>query len=136
MPSPTRTSSTCSFRFAATTARDLPDQVLAAARDGALILDRLMRTGELPTTVWERPAVMWPPTGTGTAFDPMRTLEVMARKIEEVHEEILAVTADPASTGGESYIAGYFTNDLMLGTTLLKNAGGTDAAPTIAGPGL
>ncbi|MBI3864353.1 MAG: M81 family metallopeptidase [Planctomycetia bacterium] len=63
----------------------------AAARDGALILDRLMRTGERPTTVWERPAVMWPPTGTGTAFDPMKTLEAMARQIEEVHEEILAV---------------------------------------------
>lgn len=63
----------------------------AAARDGALILDRLLRTGERPTTVWERPAVMWPPTGTGTAFDPMKTLESMARRIEEVHDEILAV---------------------------------------------
>jgi microcystin degradation protein MlrC len=43
----------------------------AAARDGALLLDRLMRTGERPVTVWERPPVIWPPTGTGTAFDPM-----------------------------------------------------------------
>src|SRR5579872_663438 len=63
----------------------------AAARDGALLLERLMRTGERPTTVWERPPVMWPPTGTGTACDPMRTLEAMACRIEEVHEEILAV---------------------------------------------
>jgi microcystin degradation protein MlrC len=63
----------------------------AAARDGALLLDRLMTTGERPVTVWERPPVMWPPTGTSTASDPMRTLETMARQIEEVHEEILAV---------------------------------------------
>jgi microcystin degradation protein MlrC len=77
-----------------------------AARDGAMLLDRLMRTGDLPTTVWVHPSVMWPPTGTGTAFDPMRTLEAMARKIEEVHEEILAVNvfagfsfADTPDTG-------------------------------------
>src|SRR5207237_7395806 len=63
----------------------------AAARDGALLLERLMRTGERPVTVWERPPLMWPPTGTGTAFDPMKTLEAMARQIEEVHAEILAV---------------------------------------------
>jgi microcystin degradation protein MlrC len=78
----------------------------AAARDGALLLDRLMRTGERPVTVWERPPVIWPPTGTGTAFDPMKTLETMARQIEEVHEEILAVNvfggfsfADTPDTG-------------------------------------
>jgi microcystin degradation protein MlrC len=63
----------------------------AAARDGALLLDRLMTTGERPVTVWEHPPIMWPPTGTGTEFEPMKTLEAMARQIEEVHEEILAV---------------------------------------------
>jgi microcystin degradation protein MlrC len=78
----------------------------AAARDGALLLERLMRTGERPVTVWERPPIIWPPTGTGTAIDPMKTLEKMARQIEEVHEEILAVNvfggfsfADTPDTG-------------------------------------
>ncbi|MSR56449.1 MAG: M81 family peptidase [Planctomycetaceae bacterium] len=78
----------------------------AAARDGALLLDRLIRSGERPVTVWEHPPVMWPPTGTGTAFEPMRTLEAMARQIEEVHEEILVVNvfagfsfADTPDTG-------------------------------------
>jgi len=78
----------------------------AAARDGALLLDRLMRTGERPVTVWERPRLVWPPTGTGTAVDPMKTLEAMARQIEDVHEEILAVNvfagfsfADTPDTG-------------------------------------
>src|SRR4029077_5090940 len=78
----------------------------AAARDAALLLDRLMRTGERPTTVWERVPVMWPPTGTGTAFEPMSRLEQLARRIEEVHDEILAVNvfagfsfADTPDTG-------------------------------------
>ncbi len=78
----------------------------AAARDGALLLHRLLETGEKPVTVWERPPLMWPPTGTGTAFDPMRTLEAMARRIEETHDEILAVNvfagfsfADTPDTG-------------------------------------
>ncbi len=78
----------------------------AAARDGALLLERLMRTGERPATVWERPPLMWPPTGTGTAADPMKTLETLAREIEDVHEEILAVNvfagfsfADTPDTG-------------------------------------
>ncbi len=78
----------------------------AAARDGALLLDRLMRTGERPVTVWERPPLMWSPAGTGTAFDPMKTLEAMARRIEEAHAEILAVNvfggfsfADTPDTG-------------------------------------
>lgn len=78
----------------------------AAARDGALLLHRLLETGERPVTIWERPPLMWPPTGTGTAFDPMRTLEAMARRIEETHDEILAVNvfagfsfADTPDTG-------------------------------------
>lgn len=77
-----------------------------AARDGALLLDRLMRTGERAVTVWERPPIMWPPTGTGTAFEPMRTLEAMARQIERDVPEILAVNvfggfsfADTEDTG-------------------------------------
>jgi len=77
-----------------------------AARDGARLLARLMKTGERPVTIWERPPLMWPPTGTGTANEPMRTLEAMARQIESVHEEILAVNvfggfsfADTPDTG-------------------------------------
>jgi microcystin degradation protein MlrC len=78
----------------------------AAARDGALLLDRCLRTGERPVTVWERPPVMWPPTGTGTAFEPMRRLEALAREFEREHTEILAINvfggfsfADTPDTG-------------------------------------
>ncbi|MBI5757753.1 MAG: M81 family metallopeptidase [Planctomycetales bacterium] len=77
-----------------------------AAKDGALLLDRLLRTGERPVTVWEHPPLMWPPPGTGTAFEPMRSLEAAAREIERAHRDILAVNvfggfsfADTPDTG-------------------------------------
>lgn len=62
-----------------------------AAEDAAVLLDRLMRTGERPVTVWERAPAMWPATGTGTAQDPMRALEDAARAIEREEQEILFV---------------------------------------------
>lgn len=63
----------------------------AAAIDAARILGRLMRSGEQATTVWAQPPVMWPPTGVGTADDPMRSLEAMARAMEREYPELLAV---------------------------------------------
>ena len=57
----------------------------------ARLLDRLMRTGESPRTVWEQTPLMWPPTGTGTEAEPMRTLEAMARQMEQADSNILAV---------------------------------------------
>ena len=78
----------------------------AAAVDGARLLDRLMRTGKRAKTVWERPPLMWPPTGVGTADEPMRGLEALARQIEREQEDLLAVNvyagysfADTPDTG-------------------------------------
>jgi len=62
-----------------------------AAVDGAAILERILTTGRRPVSLWAQPPVMWPPTGVGTADDPMRTLEAMARDIESSHPEIAAV---------------------------------------------
>ena len=62
-----------------------------AAIRAAELLDGMLTTGERSTCVYMQPPVMWPPTGTGTADDPMRTLEAMARAIEESHPEIYAV---------------------------------------------
>lgn len=62
-----------------------------AAMRAAELLDRMLQTGERPVCVYEQPSLMWPPTGTGTADDPMRTLEGMAREIERTHEEIAVV---------------------------------------------
>lgn len=77
-----------------------------AARDGARLLARILSTGKQPVFVWTQPAVMWPPTGTGTADDPMRTLESMARDIEQSDSDVYAVNvfggfsfADTPDTG-------------------------------------
>lgn len=76
-----------------------------AAVRAARLLARLMH-GEKATTVFEQPPIMWPPTGTGTANEPMCELEAMARHIEATHPEIWAVNvhagysyADTPSTG-------------------------------------
>jgi microcystin degradation protein MlrC len=63
----------------------------ACAREAAFLLDRLMRTGEKPITVWDHPRIVWPPTGTSTAAEPMSYLESLAREIESANKEILAV---------------------------------------------
>ncbi len=62
-----------------------------AAINGARLLDRMMTTGQRPVSVWEQPLVMWPPTGVGTADDPMRTLEAKARQIERENPDIAVV---------------------------------------------
>jgi microcystin degradation protein MlrC len=78
----------------------------ASAIRGARLLDRLMCTSERPKTVFAQPPIVWPPTGVGTANDPMRSLEQIARQIESEHPEILAVNvlagysfADTPNTG-------------------------------------
>ena len=62
-----------------------------ASQRGASLLDRIMTAGTAPAGVGAQRRVMWPPTGTGTADDPMRTLEEMAREIEQTHPEISVV---------------------------------------------
>ena len=63
----------------------------AAAQQGARLLDRLMHTSRPAVTLWEHPALLLPPIATGTADEPMRTLEAQARAIEAQHPDILAV---------------------------------------------
>ena len=77
-----------------------------AAIRGARILDRILTDGVQPQCVWSQPPIMWPPTGTGTADDPMKTLTAMAREIEDSHPDIAAVNvfggfsfADTPDTG-------------------------------------
>lgn len=79
---------------------------LRAATDAAVLLNRLMQTGERPVTVWQNAAVIWPPTGTATADDPMATLEAAARNLEVDEPHFLAVNvfagfsfADTPDTG-------------------------------------
>jgi microcystin degradation protein MlrC len=62
-----------------------------AAMDAARLLTRLMNTRERTMTVWEHPPILWPPTGTATADEPMRSLQNLAREMESSSPEILAI---------------------------------------------
>lgn len=66
---------------------DAKETAVRAAR----IFDELLATGKTARTVFAHPPLMWPPTGTGTADEPMSTLESLAREIENQNEEISAV---------------------------------------------
>jgi len=78
----------------------------AAAQIAARLLQRTLTTGSVPRQFWHHPPVMWPPTGTGTADDPMRSLEALARKLEAASSDLWTVNvcagfsfADTADTG-------------------------------------
>ena len=57
----------------------------------AQLLGLLLQTGSKPVTVRDQPAIVLPPTGTGTASDPMYSLEMQARAIENTFQDILVV---------------------------------------------
>jgi len=80
------------------------------ARDAALIaehlLHRCLTTGQRPRMQLNQPGIIWPPTGTGTANDPMLSLEAMARQFERDDESLWAMSivagfsfADTPDTG-------------------------------------
>ncbi len=55
------------------------------------LLDRILRGAPRPATVMEQIPLLLPPTRTGTADEPMKSWERMAREIEATHPEIRAV---------------------------------------------
>jgi microcystin degradation protein MlrC len=67
---------------------DTQATTLRAAR----LLARVLVTGERPSVVRVQPALLWPPTGTGTDDEPMRSLEDRARALERSHPELLDVS--------------------------------------------
>lgn len=54
----------------------------ATAVRAARLLQRCLDTGTVPRTHWRRAPIIWAPPGTGTAQDPMRGLNAMARALE------------------------------------------------------
>ncbi len=53
-----------------------------SAQRAAALLQRNFETGQLPHMRFASVPVLWPPTGTGTASEPMRSLESLARRLE------------------------------------------------------
>jgi len=66
------------------------------ARDAAVraasLLQRSLTTGVRPQMHLRKPGIIWPPTGTGTATDPMRSLETLARELEQTQRDIWDVS--------------------------------------------
>ncbi len=78
----------------------------------AELLQRSLTTKEMPRMFWHHPPLMWPPTGTGTASEPMLSLERLARRMETGTPEFWAVNvvagfsfADTPDTGVSFAIA-------------------------------
>ena len=80
------------------------------AREAGLIaarlLNRCLTTGQRPRMQLKNPGILWPPTGTGTANDPMLSLESMARQFEQEDATLWAMNivagfsfADTPDTG-------------------------------------
>ncbi|MEO5804826.1 MAG: M81 family metallopeptidase [Verrucomicrobiota bacterium] len=59
-----------------------------AAQIAAELLQRCFETGKTPRTFWQHPPLMWPPTGTASASEPMLSLEKLARQIEAESAEV------------------------------------------------
>lgn len=62
-----------------------------AAQLAVTLLEKSLQTGVVPRTFWLHPSMMWPPTGTGTAAEPMLSLEKLARQMESESPEIFCV---------------------------------------------
>lgn len=84
----------------------------------AHLLQRSLTTGELPHMRWRHARIVWPPTGTGTASDPMKTLEAQAREWEK-HPALWVANvvagfsfADTPDTGVSFAVCG--TDDAVL----------------------
>ncbi len=84
-----------------------------AAVRAAELLRRSLETGERPRMTLRRLPLIWIPSRTGTATDPMRSLESLARRLESEHEEIWAINvaagfayADTPDTGVSFQVIG------------------------------
>lgn len=87
-----------------------------AAVRAASLLDRCLKSGERPSLSLRRTSLIWIPSRTGTATDPMNSLERLARKLESEHEKIWAVNvaagfaySDTVDTGVSFQIVGTAT---------------------------
>ncbi len=69
------------------------------------LLQRIFRTGRKPRYLWHPTPLVWPPTGTGTADDPMHTLAQLAREAEGDGSLLAAVNV----LGGYSFADTYWT---------------------------
>jgi microcystin degradation protein MlrC len=70
------------------------------------LLARCLKTGVRPRHHVLVTPIIWPPTGTGTADEPMRALEAAARRLEQEIPGVLAVNVVPGYSYADVHDAG------------------------------
>ncbi len=82
----------------------------ADARESAVravnLLDRCLRTAEMPRTLLAQPPIVWPPTGTGSSSDPMKTLLQMARQLQAGHPNFWEVNVTAGFAFADTFDTG------------------------------
>ncbi len=72
----------------------------------AELLARSLRHDVTPRLMLRKEATVWPPIGTGTDDDPMRTLEAKARELEAQSDAIWALSIVPGFAYADTPVAG------------------------------
>lgn len=72
----------------------------------AELLARSLRTGVTPRLTLRKQPTVWPPIGTGTDDDPMRTLQSKARELDASHDAIWDVSVIPGFAYADTPAAG------------------------------
>ena len=78
----------------------------ASAVRAAYLLQRALETGVVPRTLLAQPGLIWPPTGTGTDTDPMKSLVQLARVLQEETPEFWEVNVNAGFAYGDIHDAG------------------------------
>jgi len=90
------------------------------ARDAAVravdLLQRTLTNGERPRMRSRHSGIIWPPTGTGTADEPMRSLEAMARRLEAEHPSFWAVNVIAGFSFGDAADVGVSFSIATIGS--------------------
>ena len=81
---------------------DARESAVRAAR----LLDRCLRTSKRPRTLLSQPPIVWPPTGTGTASDPMQTLLQTARQLQDDHPSFWEVNVTAGFAFADTFDTG------------------------------
>jgi microcystin degradation protein MlrC len=92
------------------------------AVESAELLARCLETGRRPIMRMRGTPIVWPPTGTGTADEPMRLLEAHARMIEARLPDVVAVNVVAGFAFSDAHHAGLSFSVITEGSVALAEA--------------
>lgn len=79
------------------------------------LLDLAMSSRRRSRQFLLRPPIVWPPTGTASADEPMRSLLQLARELERKHPDFLAINVVPGFAFGDTHDTGLCFSVATLG---------------------